>query len=175
MRRVRARRCGDLEFRQPSCHPDATLSAAKGSGGPASPHRGHRDDSNRFEREWGESKEIRRIAPHAAMNEVATSPDERLFGTAARDAMRNVPGVGFKEKQNSAVRRSRPGRNAPVISSEELAQSRLIRPIRVQTCWSRPDDRATIEHVLESHHADRCISPCTSTRVFLFSSETQSE
>ena len=64
-----------------------------------------------------------------------------FFGTAAQDATRNVPGVGSKEKQNSAVHRSRPGQDATVISSEELAQFRLIRPIRVQTCWSRPDDR----------------------------------
>ncbi len=39
---------------------------------------GHRDGSNRSEREWGESKEILRIAPRAVKHEVATSPDERF-------------------------------------------------------------------------------------------------
>ena len=29
----------------------------------------------------------------------------------------------------------------PSFHSEEFAQFRPIRPIRVQTCWSRPDDR----------------------------------
>jgi hypothetical protein len=61
---------------------------------------GHRDGSNRFEREWGESKEIGRIAPRAARHAVATSPAERLFfGTAARDATRNVLSVGSNEKE----------------------------------------------------------------------------
>jgi hypothetical protein len=47
--------------------------------GPASHFRpGHRDGSNRFEGEWGESKEIRRIARRPMLYEVATRPDERF-------------------------------------------------------------------------------------------------
>ena len=65
-----------------------------------------------------------------------------FFETAALDAIGNLPSVSYKQKRRiPAVQRSRLGRDATVISSEELAQFRLIRPIRVQTCWSRPDDR----------------------------------
>ena len=65
-----------------------------------------------------------------------------FFGTTARDAMRDVLGVSSKEKKKFCSSSVSSGEDATIISSEELAQFPLIRPIRGQTCWSRPDDRA---------------------------------
>src|SRR6476646_8301441 len=58
----------------------------------------------------------------------------------------NRPERRLKTKEKNFVfHRSGRHRDATVISSEELAQFRLIRPIRVQTCWSRPDDRGELQ------------------------------
>src|SRR4029079_19269159 len=99
MRRVRARRCGDLEFRQPSCHPDATLSAAKGAEDllllaaviGMTPTVLNANGAN--QKKFDESLLVRRrMKSQRARTNI-------FFGTAAQDAMRNVPGVRSKEEK----------------------------------------------------------------------------
>src|SRR4051812_7391589 len=46
---------------------------------------------------------IRRIAPRAVMQAVATSPDDRFFGTAARDATNSVLSVRYNEKKKNRL------------------------------------------------------------------------